>query len=97
MTKSASQISVAKQRNYHGRGENPFDLAIQPDHYEIWEALIARDSDAFAAIDWSICEADFATDRFDGISAHGSANPGGMEFAIPNGRVVPRRLDTNGT
>jgi hypothetical protein len=54
---------------------NPFDAAGDPDRSEIWEALVRRDSDAFAAADWSVCAADFAADRFEGISAHGSLNP----------------------
>lgn len=55
--------------------ENPFDRRVEPDHHELWEILIARDADAFAAEDWSICADDFAADRFDGISGHGSLDP----------------------
>jgi hypothetical protein len=55
--------------------ENPFDAARDSDRHAIWEALVARDSEAFAAIDWSICDGDFAPGQFDGISAHGSFDP----------------------
>jgi len=54
---------------------NPFDAATDADRHALWQALIARDSDAFAAADWSVCDEDFAPDRFEGISAHGSLNP----------------------
>jgi len=70
---------------------NPYDPAIESDHHEIWEALIARDSDAFAAADWSLCESDFAADRFDGISAHGSLNP--IEWSLQYPTVESYRDD----
>ena len=55
--------------------ENPYVVVRQPVEHAIWEALIARDSQAFAAADWSICEQDFAANRFEGISANGSFDP----------------------
>jgi hypothetical protein len=91
MTKSESQIPLTTRRDFSTPCENPFDLAAQPEHHEIWEALIARDSDAFASVDWSICEADFATDRFDGISAHGSLNP--VEWSLRYPTVESYRDD----
>jgi hypothetical protein len=54
---------------------NPYDAAADADHYALWQALIARDSDAFVAADWSLCDDDFSHDRFEGISAHGSFDP----------------------
>jgi hypothetical protein len=54
---------------------NPYDEAIDADRHELWQTLVFRDSDAFVAADWSICDSDFAHDRFEGISAHGSMNP----------------------
>ena len=54
---------------------NPYDAAGDADRHALWQALIARDSDAFAAADWSICDGDFAHEQFEGISAHGSTNP----------------------
>jgi hypothetical protein len=54
---------------------NPYDAALDVDRHEIWQALIARDSDSFVAVDWSLCDGDFAHDRFEGISAHGSLDP----------------------
>ncbi len=52
---------------------NPF--AGDPDRSAIWDMLLARDSDAFAAADWPRVANDFAADRFEGISANGSAEP----------------------
>ncbi|MFO0791395.1 MAG: hypothetical protein U0805_18190 [Pirellulales bacterium] len=75
MTESGTQISPAAPRSPSHPCHNPFDSNLQRDHHEIWDALIARDSDAFAAADWSICADDFSTECFDGISAHGSLNP----------------------
>ncbi len=54
---------------------NPYDAAADADRHDLWEVLIARDSEAFAAADWSVCDDDFAHDRFEGISAHGSFDP----------------------
>lgn len=54
---------------------NPFDAALDVDRHGLWQMLIARDSDAFAAGDWSVCAGDFEHAAFEGISAHGSADP----------------------
>jgi len=54
---------------------NPYDAAADADRHALWQALIARDSDAFVAAEWSLCEDDFSHDRFEGISAHGSFDP----------------------
>jgi hypothetical protein len=62
---------------------NPYDAAIEPDHHALWQALIARDSDSFVAADWSMCAADFAADRFEGISAHGSFDPMAWTLRYP--------------
>lgn len=71
--------------------ENPFDALADADRHAIWEALVARDSDAFAALDWSICDGDFAHGRFDGISAHGSLNP--VEWSLRYPTVESYRDD----
>jgi hypothetical protein len=62
---------------------NPYDRQIDPDRHALWETLIARDSEAFVAADWSICDGDFMHDRFEGISAHGSLNPMDWTLAYP--------------
>ncbi|MCC6492535.1 MAG: hypothetical protein IT424_05895 [Pirellulales bacterium] len=54
---------------------NPYDAAAERDRHALWQALIARDSESFVQADWSLCADDFASDRFEGISAHGSWNP----------------------
>jgi hypothetical protein len=55
--------------------KNPYDAASDADRHALWQALIARDSDSFVAADWSLCDGDFAHERFEGISAHGSLDP----------------------
>jgi hypothetical protein len=54
---------------------NPYDAASDADRHALWQALVARDSDSYVAADWSMCDGDFAHERFEGISAHGSLNP----------------------
>lgn len=54
---------------------NPFDARVDADRHALWNILIARDSDAFAAVNWTLCDGDFAHDRFEGISANGSFDP----------------------
>jgi hypothetical protein len=55
--------------------KNPYDAASDADRHALWQALIARDSDSFVAADWTLCDGDFAYDRFEGISAHNSLDP----------------------
>lgn len=62
---------------------NPYDRSGDADRYELWEALIARDSDAFIAADWSLCAGDFDAGRFEGISAHGSLDPMSWTLRYP--------------
>ena len=59
----------------HDPPNNPYDAASDADRHALWQALIARDSDSFVAADWSLCDGDFAHERFEGISAHGSLDP----------------------
>jgi len=73
------------------RFANPYHADADPDRRALWDALIARDSEAFAAIDWSICEDDFSHESFEGISAHGSLNPLDWTLHYPN--VVSYRDD----
>jgi hypothetical protein len=54
---------------------NPYSAASDADCHALWEILVARDSQSFAEANWSICDEDFAHDRFEGISAHGSFDP----------------------
>lgn len=62
---------------------NPFDPAHEPDRHSIWQRLIAADSDAFAAGNWSSIEGDFDAGHFEGIRCHHSANPADWEIAFP--------------
>ena len=64
-------MSTATTPNYM---LNPFTSA-DPDRHQIWEMLVARDSEAFAAQDWRRVEDDFIAERFEGIHANGSENP----------------------
>ena len=68
---------------------NPYNT--DADRCELWEILIARDSDAFAASDWSVCDGDFAHDRFEGITANGSFNP--VDWALRYPTVESYRDD----
>jgi hypothetical protein len=61
---------------------NPFD-SNDPDRRQIWEMLVARDSEAFAARDWKRVENDFIPERFEGISANGSDNPDDWTLKFP--------------
>jgi hypothetical protein len=54
---------------------NPYSAASDADRHALWEMLVARDSKSFAEADWSLCDDDFAHDRFEGVSAHGSLDP----------------------
>jgi hypothetical protein len=70
---------------------NPYDPLQDADRHALWEALIARDSDAFAAADWSLCDDDFAHERFEGITAQGSINP--IDWALRYPTVESYRDD----
>jgi len=62
---------------------NPFDSRREPERAGLWDMLVARDNDAFAAATWNPIADDFSIDRFDGISANGSADPGTWTLAYP--------------
>ena len=68
---------------------NPY--SADADRGELWDILIARDSDAFAAADWSVCDDDFAHVRFEGITANGSFNP--MDWSLRYATVESYRDD----
>ena len=70
---------------------NPYDCRVDPDGHALWDVLVARDSDAFAAADWSICDGDFSHERFEGISAHGSLDP--MDWTLEYPTVEAYRDD----
>jgi hypothetical protein len=53
---------------------NPFPAA-DPDRHAIWEMLVRRDIEAFAAADWEAHFLDFAPDLFFGIDGRFSDNP----------------------
>jgi hypothetical protein len=63
--------------------ENPFDPAADQSRHDLWNVLVARDSEAFAAADWSICDGDFSHERFEGISAHNSLDPMNWSLRYP--------------
>jgi len=54
---------------------NPYSAASDADRHAFWEMLVARDSQSLAEANWSLCDEDFAHDRFEGVSAHGSLDP----------------------
>ena len=60
---------------------NPF--LNDPDRHEIWEILMRRDFEAFVASDWSLTEADFLEDEFQGIDAVYLSNPDHWRLRFP--------------
>ena len=68
---------------------NPYEMA--DDCHDLWQILVARDSDAFAAADWSQCDGDFAYEHFEGISANGSFDP--MKWSLRYPTVESYRDD----
>ena len=62
--------------------KNPFG-SNDPDRREIWEMLLARDSEAFVARDWSRVDGDFICEQFEGIHAFGSGNPDDWKIKYP--------------
>lgn len=61
--------------------QNPY--SNDPDRHAIWEMLMPRDFEAFAAQDWSMVEPDFDKTRFLGIHAHFSPNEDDWDAAFP--------------
>lgn len=61
--------------------KNPF--AGDADRAFIWEMLMPRDFEAFAAQDWSMVAGDFDEMRFLGIHAHNSPNQDDWNAAFP--------------
>jgi hypothetical protein len=62
---------------------NPFDLAADPDRHYIWQRLVAVDTEAFVAGDWSMIEEDFDADLFEGIRCGNSTNPDDWRIVFP--------------
>jgi hypothetical protein len=60
--------------------KNPFS---DPYRREIWEMLLARDSDAFVRKDWAAVEGDFIREQFEGISCNASENPDDWKLKYP--------------
>lgn len=61
---------------------NPF--ADDQDRAAIWDMLMPRDFEAFAAQDWSLVEGDFDEARFLGIHAHFTDDPNTWDAAFPS-------------
>lgn len=64
------------------RSMNPF-LTSDADRAQIWEMLVARDSEAFAQCDWSRVAGDFDAACFEGLGANGSSNPDAWTIRYP--------------
>ena len=60
---------------------NPFP--DDPDRHAIWDMLMPRDFEAFAAQDWSRVEPDFDRDRFLGVHAHFTSDKDKWDAAFP--------------
>jgi hypothetical protein len=63
--------------------DNPFDRANDPDRHHIWHRLVVVDSQAFVAGDWSMIEADFDAEQFEGIRCGLSTDPADWTIAFP--------------
>jgi hypothetical protein len=61
---------------------NPFPN--DPDRHEIWEILMRRDFEAFIAADWSLTQADFLEEEFQGIDAGKLSNPDHWRLRFPS-------------
>ena len=62
---------------------NPF-LSTDPDRHEIWDMLVRRDIEAFAANDWQSHRSDFLSDNFFAMDAKQSDNPDSWNAAFSN-------------
>ena len=62
---------------------NPFDATTDADRHAIWQALIARDSEAFVAQNWSMVQDDFDADNFEGVRCFNSTNPDEWRIVFP--------------
>src|SRR4051812_39974006 len=62
---------------------NPFDSHTDPDRHAIWQMLIADDSEAFVARDFSRVEGDFDVVNFEGIRCGMSGNPANWSLTFP--------------
>ncbi len=63
---------------------NPFDRQSDSDRYEIWQRLVAVDSEAFAIGDWSMIENDFEAEAFEGVQCFHSMNPDDWKIMFPD-------------
>jgi hypothetical protein len=63
---------------------NPFSQQKDPDRWEIWELIVRRDSEAFAAQDWGMVEADYDRENFLRAKAYGSGNPHDWRIVSPD-------------
>ncbi len=63
--------------------KNPFPIG-DPDRHAIWNRLVAREIEAFAAADWSRIAGDFLEEAFSGIDAGRRDNPDSWELAYPD-------------
>jgi hypothetical protein len=61
---------------------NPFDATTDADRHYIWHRLIDVDSEAFVRGDWSMIEADFDAEDFEGIRCGHSSNPADWTIAF---------------
>jgi hypothetical protein len=62
---------------------NPFHSTEDPDRHYIWHRLVAVDTEAFVAGDWSMIEDDFDANSFEGIRCANSINPDDWRIVFP--------------
>src|SRR5512146_2296469 len=62
---------------------NPFDKSSDPDRHAIWQMLVVTDSEAFVRGDWSMMEAHFDDENFEGIRCGNSSDPDDWRIVFP--------------
>ncbi len=62
---------------------NPFDPTSDADRHAIWQMLLARDSEAFVAQNWSMVQEDFDAENFEGVRCFNSSNPDEWRIVFP--------------
>jgi hypothetical protein len=63
---------------------NPFDRYSDPDRHAIWQRLVEADCEAFANANWSMIEADFDAENFEGVRCSYSVNPDDWQVVFPD-------------
>ncbi|MDI9818113.1 MULTISPECIES: hypothetical protein [unclassified Legionella] len=58
-------------------------MVLDNEQQKLWELLVVKDAEAFAACNWSGIEDEFISESFIGIYANNSFSPGDWDYAYP--------------